>query len=80
MGDPILTYYVRQTAYTAKEARQDLAELLALALHVLPTAELATTALEISLKYGISGYDAFYVALSQRVNAPLVTADEKLVG
>jgi len=73
------TTYSRQTKYSPKEARQDLAELLALALHVMPTSELAATALDIALTYGISGYDAFYVALSHQVNAPLVTADGKLV-
>jgi predicted nucleic acid-binding protein len=53
--------------------------LLALALHVMPTADLATEALDIAVLQGISGYDAFYVALSSRVNAPFITADEKLV-
>ena len=70
--------YVRQTDYTAEEARQDMAELLELALHVIPTADLAEESLDIALTYGISGYDAFYVALSHRVSAPLITADEKL--
>ena len=73
------TNYVRRTDYTAKQAREDMAELLALALHVIPTADLAVGALEIALARGISGYDAFYVSLSDRVKAPLITADEKLV-
>lgn len=71
--------YVRQTDYKETEARLDMTGLLALALHVLPTANLATAALDIALNYHISGYDAFYVALSRRVDAPLVTADDKLV-
>ena len=71
--------YVRQTDYAAKQARQDMAELVALALRVMPTADLAKDALDIALTYGVRGYDAFYVALSRRVNAPFVTADEKLV-
>jgi len=74
-----LATYVRQTKYSAKEARQDMAELRALALHVVPTADLAAEALDLALTQGISGYDAFYLALSQRVHAPLVTADEKMV-
>jgi predicted nucleic acid-binding protein len=73
--------YSRQAKakYTPKEARQDMTELLALAFHVMPTTELASDALDIALIYGVSGYDAFYVALSRRLSAPLVTADEKLV-
>ncbi|MBI1743438.1 type II toxin-antitoxin system VapC family toxin [Candidatus Acetothermia bacterium] len=74
-----LANYARLTDYTPKQARQDMAELLALALHVRSTADLAAEALDIALASGISGYDAFYVALSHRVNAPFVTADEKLV-
>ena len=75
----VLANYVRQTKYSAKEARQDMAELRDLALHVVPTSDLATDALNLALAQGISGYDAFYLALSQQVNAPLITADEKLV-
>ncbi len=74
-----LATYVRQTTYTVKDARQDMAELLALALQVMPTADLAAQALDIALTYGLSGYGAVYVALSQRIDAPLVTADEKMV-
>ena len=74
-----LATYARQTDYTAKDARQDMAELLAVALHVLPTASLASEALDIALTYHISGYDAFYIALSRRTNVPFITADEKLV-
>jgi predicted nucleic acid-binding protein len=35
--------------------------------------------MELALARRISGYDAFYVALTMHVNAPLITADEKLV-
>lgn len=71
--------YVRLTDYTPRQAREDMKELLNLALHVVPTADLAAEALDVALAHRISGYDAFYVALSSRMNAPLVTADEKLV-
>jgi predicted nucleic acid-binding protein len=36
-------------------------------------------AVNIALAYGISAYDASYVALSQQVDATLLTLDEKLV-
>ncbi|MBM4425201.1 MAG: type II toxin-antitoxin system VapC family toxin [Chloroflexi bacterium] len=71
--------YVRLAKYPATAAKQDIAELRGLALHVTPTADLATAAMEIALSHQVSGYDAFYVALADRVNAPLITADEKLV-
>ena len=56
-----------------------LEELLALAFQVIPTVDLAKEALDIALTYSVSGYEAFYVALSFLVDAPLITADEKLV-
>ena len=74
-----ITQYVRLTGYAAKAAQQDLSELRALRLHVVPTADLAEQALDIALQYRVSGYDACYVALAARVQAPLITADEKLV-
>lgn len=64
---------------SAREAREDMVALRALALHVTPTANLAAEALEIALAHRRSGYDACYVALSQQVRAPLITADEKRV-
>ena len=71
--------YVRLARITGEEARNQLADLLALDLSPVPTAGLTQDALEISLQYEIGGYDALYVALSARVSAPFVTADEKLV-
>lgn len=71
--------YARLTDYAPRQARTDMADLLALSLHVVPTAELAPQALDIALTHRINGYDAFYIALSHRSNATLVTADEKLV-
>jgi predicted nucleic acid-binding protein len=58
--------------------REDTAALLALALLVTPTANLALDAVGISLQHGISTYDALYVALTRRVDGALVTADERL--
>ena len=71
--------YVRLTGYAAQAARQDLSELRALMLHVVPTADLAEQALDIAFTFHVSGYDACYVALAAHVKAPLITADEKLV-
>lgn len=71
--------YVRLAKHSATSAKQDMAELRALSLHVTPTADLASEAMELAIAHRISGYDAFYVALTIHVNAPLITADEKLV-
>lgn len=38
-----------------------------------------TEAVNIGLAYGISAYDACYIALSQQLSAPLLTLDKKLV-
>ena len=70
-----LTLYVRHHRCSAEKARQDLSDLQALALSVVPTSDLIKDALDIALSFGISGYDAVYVALSERVGGPLVTAD-----
>lgn len=74
-----LANYVRLAKYGAARAKQDMIDLHALALRVTPTADLAVHATEIAITHRISGYDAFYVALTVQVNAPLITADEKLV-
>ena len=71
--------YVRLMKYPPDDAKKDLTELHALALKVAPTADLALQAFNIALAHRISGYDAGYVALAAQINAPLVTADEKLV-
>jgi predicted nucleic acid-binding protein len=61
------------------EAEQALANLKALNLMVTPSHALIETAFQIATQFRTSGYDAMYVALSDSVGAPLVTADEKLV-
>jgi predicted nucleic acid-binding protein len=71
--------YVRLAKYPADDAQQNMAELRALSLVAVPTADLATKAVEIALADRITGYDACYVALAQQTKAPLITADEKLV-
>ncbi|MGB7440854.1 MAG: type II toxin-antitoxin system VapC family toxin [Coleofasciculaceae cyanobacterium] len=51
----------------------------ALSLQRTSTAELMIDALRIGLAHEISAYDACYVALSQRLVVPMLTADQKLV-
>ncbi len=71
--------YVRARMYTAAEVQRDLATLKAFPLRVVSTADLMADAVSIGLSYGISAYDASYVALSQQVDATLLTLDGKLV-
>jgi predicted nucleic acid-binding protein len=71
--------YVRLAKYPARAAMQDMAELRALSLSVVPTTDLVMEALAIALHHRLNGYDACYVALAHQIQAPLITADEKLV-
>lgn len=75
----ILWKYVRRFGYAAADARQDVADLLTLAVSSVATAALAAEALEIALARQISVYDACYVALAAQLRAPLLTADEALL-
>ncbi|HEY9703227.1 MAG TPA: type II toxin-antitoxin system VapC family toxin [Allocoleopsis sp.] len=58
---------------------KDLANLKQLPLQIISTTELMESAFLISTNYQISAYDACYVALSEKVNATLLTLDRKLV-
>ncbi len=75
----ILWKYARRYGYPADNARQDLIDLTEIRLNVVPIQELVADALEIALVYGVTAYDATYVALSQRLALPLVTAGEPLI-
>ena len=75
----ILWKHVRRFGYSAERAQADLADLRALALHSVSTADLIGDALPIALAYEISACDACYVALAHRLSVPFVTADEALV-
>ena len=51
---------------------------LALPIALVPDPALAVDALGYARQYGLSAYDALYVTLAERLQAPLVTADRKL--
>lgn len=74
----IFCKYVRAELYTNAEAQADLATLKVFPLIVTSSAELMEEAINIALNHRISAYDAAYVTLSHRVNAPLLTLDRKL--
>jgi predicted nucleic acid-binding protein len=71
--------YVRAGLYSATQVQTDLANLKSLSLRVVSTAELMEDAFQIAFNYRISAYDGAYVALSERVKAPMLTLDQKLV-
>ena len=52
--------------------------LLQVRLQVHDSASLLSDALALALKLQHPAYDCFYLALAQRVNVPLVTADRRL--
>ena len=66
----------------SREKREGLgnqADLLRLPLNAVSTRELAGDALALAVALKITAYDATYVALSQRLSLPLLTANESLV-
>ena len=74
----VLWKYVRSFGYPAESARQDVADLTALALRTVSAADLVADALEIAMAHEVTVYDACYVALAHRLGLPLITADEAL--
>jgi predicted nucleic acid-binding protein len=63
---------------TRAEARQETRRFLALGLRLSGDRGLINAALDLSLAYRISLYDAAYVALAQRLGVPFITADQPL--
>lgn len=75
----VLWKYVRHFGYPPENARRDVADLQALALRTISTADLIGPAFELALDYEITAYDACYAVLARLLNLPLVTADLSLV-
>ncbi len=71
--------YVRAGRYASTLVQGNLSSLKTFPLRVVSTADLMADAVTIALAYGISAYDASYVALSQQVGATLLTLDGKRV-
>ena len=57
----------------------DIGNLIDLDLVTTSAKELLVPAVEIARQYTIGIYDAFYLALSQRLAVPMVTVDKRLV-
>lgn len=63
---------------TAQEAADNLQDLLAINLPLVPVASLAPGALSIAQKYNRSAYDCLYLALALDHSCEFVTGDERL--
>ncbi len=74
----ILRKYTRRFNYPAGEARRSVADLRALNLRTVATADLIEPALELALAFDLTAYDACYAALAQQLALPLITADRRL--
>lgn len=83
---PDVIYYEVAGALRKHELRSgyatlsdDIATLADFALTTAPARALLLPAVEIVRRHAIGMYDAFYVALSERLHIPLMTADRRLV-
>ncbi|MCS6846534.1 MAG: type II toxin-antitoxin system VapC family toxin [Anaerolineae bacterium] len=72
-----LRKYERQGIYRGLD--EDLLSLYNLPITSISCRDLMRAAAAISREHVLSPYDAFYLALAQREDAPLITADERLV-
>ena len=75
----VLRSRVKRRLMVAATARDALETLRALPIQTTPAADDIEQALAIALEYDLSTYDACYVRLAIRLEAPLVTADRKLL-
>lgn len=76
----ILWKHVRRLKILPAHARWSLGNLTSIILFPVSSTDLLHYALDLALEYGITAYDAAYVALSEELRLPLVTADQKLIG
>jgi predicted nucleic acid-binding protein len=69
---------VRFAELELEDVLTHLDDALGLPIELVPDAELAAEALAEAVRRGLTAYDAAYVALAERLQAPLVTADRGL--
>jgi predicted nucleic acid-binding protein len=69
---------VRRGLATTDDAHEMVSVAIGLLAHIVPNEELWERALGLSFELDHSIYDCFYLALAQRENVPLATADLRL--
>lgn len=74
----ILLKYTRRFGRSLEDSQSDVADIRLLSLKPSSTAELMEDALLLALENGLTAYDACYAVLSQKLEVPLITADEQL--
>ena len=74
----ILLKYVRRFGRSVEDVQADLADLKLLALKSTPTINLMEDAFSLAAQRNLSAYDACYAVLAQRLEIPLITADEPM--
>ena len=70
---------VRRLNIQPAYAQSSLHGLMGLIVFPVSSTELLHDTLDLALEYGITAYDASYVALSENLRIPLITADRKLL-
>lgn len=76
----VLVHAERQGRITAERVEQFLEQLLQLRIHVEPctTQQAVQEVRRLAQTYGLTAYDAAYLALAIRLNLPLATLDTDL--
>ncbi len=74
----ILLKYTRRFKRPLEDSQADLADLSELALKSTSTADLMEDALTLAHAKKLTAYDACYAVLAQKLEIPLLTADEAL--
>ena len=74
----ILLKYTRRFGRALQDSQADVADLKLLALKPTSTADLMEDALLLATEMKLTAYDACYAVLAQKMEIPLITADEPL--
>lgn len=74
----ILLKYTRRFGRSLEDSQADIVDLKLLSLKVTSTADLMEDALLLAAEKRLTAYDACYAVLAQKLDIPLITADEQL--